>query len=129
METGLSLLVSIKPKNYTEQEQYILSNDLLIQIHKSGLNAIRQSSSNSHPTGKGTPIDVNTLLITLASAGAFNILIQAIKDWALTSENRQVKIKLDVKEQVLELDYSPTETSEKELTEFIKKLSKVMKDG
>jgi hypothetical protein len=74
---------------------------------------------------KGSPIDINTLLVTLSSASVLVALIQLLQAWALRAEGRKVKIR--VEDKAVEFEYSPTAISEKELLAFAKRLQEFLK--
>ncbi len=74
------------------------------------------------PGARGDPISTGTLLIALFTGGAFTAIIQALRDWAMRTENRKVSIKATINGNNIEIEYSPSAIKEKELLAFVKKI-------
>ncbi|MDY6877002.1 MAG: hypothetical protein SWK90_12475 [Chloroflexota bacterium] len=71
------------------------------------------------PGVKGDPITIGSIVVALASAGAFTGLVELLKSWALRREGRTVTLKARVGDQEVELAYSPAETSPEKMTQFV----------
>jgi hypothetical protein len=94
-----------------------------------GVNSVEVDSGSPFPPGvkpKNDPITVGTIIVTLATAGVFTALVETLRAWALRKEARQVKIKVQVGEKIIEFEYSPTAVSEKELLGFTESIMKVI---
>jgi hypothetical protein len=99
------------------------------EIAKIGVDSIERITDDKPvPNAKGLPIDVNTLLVTLSSASVMVALIQLLQAWVLRAEGRKVKIRVEDKEEAIELEYSPTATTKDELVVFAQNLQRLLED-
>jgi hypothetical protein len=93
--------------------------DEIIGLDVEAVNLVREPSGGSGGS-KGDPITAGSLLISLASAGVFTAIIHCVKEWALRREGRKITMKVKVGGNELDLAYNPTDTTEKEMTHFVK---------
>jgi hypothetical protein len=75
---------------------------------------------------KGDPITIGSIAVALASAGVFTGLVEMLKSWVLRREGRLITIKAEVDGRKLEMTFSPSEASEKEMTAFAQKIFNVL---
>jgi len=126
--TMLNLIVSLDAgKEIPERALYDLTTQVLQDIAKSGvISAQRVRGGKAKPGEKGPPIDVNTLLITLASAGAVTAVLQVLRDWVLRAEGRKVVVRVKAGDKSIEFEYTPTAASEEKLMNFAEKLVQML---
>ena len=74
----------------------------------------------------GEELTIGSLIVSLASAGVFTALIETLKSWALRKESRSVKIETKIGDRSLSLEYSPTATSQEELTRFVTAITQAL---
>ncbi len=127
-DNNLDLVISVDAgENVTDQMRHRLARQIYQDLTRTGADSVRWTQSGEAPVGtKGVPIDINTIIVSLASAGALTAIIQLLKDWALRAEGRKVKIKTQIGDNSIEFEYSPTATSEEELTAFAEKLIQML---
>jgi hypothetical protein len=111
-------------KEITEQMLYRLTGQVQKNLAKLGVDSVKRAESGETQmlAKGGPPIDVNTLVISLGSAGVLTAVIHLLKDWVLRAEGRKVKVRAEVGDNSIEFEYSPTATSEEQLMAFVKKL-------
>lgn len=126
--TVLTLVVSLDAGNEVlERKLYDLTTQVLKDVAKSGVDSVRRARDGEQVIGgKGFPIDVNTLLITVASAGALTAVISLLRDWILRAEGRKVAIRVQAGDKTIEFEYTPTAISEKELMSLAEKLTQML---
>jgi hypothetical protein len=127
-DNNLDLVISVDAgENVTDQMLHRLARQIYQDLTRTGAESVRWAQSGEAPVGtKGIPIDINTIVVSLASAGALTAIIQLLKDWALRAEGRKVKVRTQVGDNSVEFEYSPTATSEEELTAFAEKLIQML---
>ena len=113
-------------KGIPEQKLYEITTHLLDSIAKTGVDSVKRAEGKAVKNTKGFPVDINTLIINLTSVGALTAIIQLVRDWAMRTEGRRVKMKVQIGNKVLEFEYNPTMISEKELLNFVKKLAGIL---
>ncbi|RMF02511.1 MAG: hypothetical protein D6768_08070 [Chloroflexi bacterium] len=120
---NLNILVSLNPgEEATEQEADRLTRRLQKSLIAAGADVNRAQSDETLPGAKGIPIDINTLVVTLGSAGVLTAVIQLLKDWVLRAEGRTIKLRAELDGKAIEVEYTPTAISEAELMAFADKL-------
>jgi hypothetical protein len=124
----LDLVVSLDAgENVSQEMLHRLARQVYQDLNRTEADAVKWAESAEVPEGaKGIPLDINTIIVSLASAGAITAIIQFLKDWSLRAEGRTVKIKTQIGDNSVELEYSPTATSEEELTAFAEKLIQIL---
>jgi hypothetical protein len=127
-EKTLNLTISLDGGGTVDQNTlYQLTGQVLKDVDRTGVHSIRRASSAEVPEGtKGIPVDVNTLLISLGSAGVLTAVIQLLKDWVLRAEGRKVRIRTEIESKNIEFEYSPSATSEEELMAFADKMIQLL---
>jgi hypothetical protein len=129
-DTTFNLIVSLDTEQeIPEQMLYRLTGQMLRDISKLGVDSVKraESSETKMLVKGGFPIDVNTLVISLGSAGVLTAIIHLMKDWALRAEGRKVKVRAEIRDRSIEFEYSPTATSEEELMDFADRLIWILK--
>lgn len=125
VDTTLNLVVSLDAgRKVPEQRLYDLTTQVLRDIARSGVDSVERAKGGKAVAGAMglPPIDVNTLLITLASAGAVTTVLQLLRDWVLRGEGRKVTVKVKTDDKSIEFEYMPTAASEAELMNFAEEL-------
>lgn len=127
-DNNLDLVISVDAgENVTDQMLHRLARQVYQDLRRTGADSVKWAQSGEAPVGtKGIPIDINTIVVSFASAGVLTAIIQLLKDWALRAEGRKVKVRTQVGDNSIELEYSPTATSEEELTAFAEKLIQML---
>jgi len=128
VNTTLNLIVSLDVGDEVpEREFYNLTTQVLKSIARSGVDSVKRPESGEDVVGhKGPLIDLNTLFITLTSAGVLTAVIQLLKEWVLRAEGRKVVIKAQSKDKSIEFEYTPTAVSEEELMDFAEKTMQML---
>ncbi len=124
----LDLVISLDAgEDVAEEVLHRLARQVYQNLTKTGADSVRWAQRDKVPAGaKGIPVDLNTIVVTLASAGVLTAIIQLLKDWALRAEGRKVKVRTQLGNNSIEFEYSPTATSEEELTAFAEKLIQML---
>jgi hypothetical protein len=124
----LELIITLDTESeITEDALYQLTTQVLRDIAKVGVNSVKRIQNAQTPLGaKGFPIDINTLVVSLGTAGVLTAIVDLLKDWVLRAEGRKVKLKTEINGKSIELEYSPTATSQKELIAFAEKLIQIL---
>jgi hypothetical protein len=103
-----------------------LTRRLHHDIAQIGVDTVERTTDDKPvEVAKGSPIDINTLLVTLSSASVLATLIQLLQAWVLRAEGRKVKIR--VEDKAVEFEYSPTAVSKDELMAFAEELQQLLK--
>ena len=102
--------------------------NLYVELLSTGIPASSIKISSQIPysaKSRGEPF-ASTILISLATAGFFNALLEAFKSWSLRKESRNIKIKFQVKNKIVEFEYSSSGISQEELIEMIKEIKNLL---
>ena len=126
-DTTLNLAISLDAgTDIPEETLDRLTRQVQKDIVSAGASSVRRAQGDEVVGAKGLPVDVNALVVTLASAGVLTAIIQLLKDWVLRAEGRKVRIKTEIGGNSIEFEYSPTAISEEELMAFADKLMQML---
>ncbi len=112
-----------------DQELDRLARQLHGEIEQLHVESVSLKSGGAAPPGTmaGEEITIGSLIVSLASAGVFTALIEMLKGWALRKEGRTIKIKAQVEGRSIEVEYSPTATSQEDMTRFVESIIRTLK--
>lgn len=126
-DTQLDFIISLDTGSSVTEE---MLDRLTRQVHKDLVSlgaTVRRAQGGEAPADtKGFSAEINTLIVTLASAGVLTAIIQLLKDWVLRAEGRKVRIKTEIDGNSIELEYPPTAISEEELMALTDKLMQML---
>ena len=127
-ESKLNLIISLHEGDGVSDEKLFQATGYLQQqLAQAGADSVRRAQTGDLPVGaKGVPIDLNTLIVSLGSAGVVTALIQLLQQWVLRKAGRQVKVKAQAGDQSFEFEYFPDRTSPDELVALASKLTQLM---
>lgn len=109
-ELNLNLVISLEAgPDVPEEILFKYTNQVLQQLKKEeGVNSIRRARWGEKPPGaKGTPCEINMLILALVSTQALISTIFILYDWVQRREHRAVMIKVDLKDRTFEIECSP----------------------
>lgn len=125
--TNLDLIISLDAgTDVTKENLDRLTRQVQKDLVSIGSDVRRAQGGETLIGEKGILVDINTLVVTLASAGVLTAIIQLLKDWVLRAEGRKIKIRTEIGGKIIEFEYSPTAISEEELMAFAEKLMQML---
>jgi hypothetical protein len=114
MDQQLTLTLSLKD-DVDEEQLDRLTHLLRDEIAELGVEQIQLVRGDEAPhRGKGDPITIGGLVVTLASTGVLTALIQLLKTWAQRGDARVVRVKTKVGNEEVEVEYRSGKASAEE---------------
>ena len=104
-----------------------LTRQLKNEILEQGIDAVEIVTEDEVPPGiKSAEAVTWGVLAVSVLPNVLPKLIEFLQSWTMRGESRKIKVRSQIGEQSIELEYSPTNISNKELKELISVLSKSM---
>jgi len=75
-------------------------------------------------SSRADPVTTGTIIVALASAGAFTAVVELVKAWVdrKHDDRPRVQIKVQVGDKLTEFDYSPAQVKEEDLLKFVRSI-------
>jgi hypothetical protein len=130
-ENSINLTFQLKSgENVDPEELDRETRELLSEIREMDIESAELVKAGELPEGAkaGEPITLGTLSVAVLPAMA-PILIEFVQSWSLRAKNRIVKIKAQVAERYIELEYSPTTMSTDEIKRLVSALSEALPEA
>jgi len=110
-------------------ERDLLTRELRSELLELGTGSVELTSAGEPPPGIKAA-EVFTLgALALAVLPAFlPKLVEYLHSWTMRAENRKIRVKTQVGDRSIELEYTPTAVSEEELMKLVSKLTGALAD-
>ena len=114
-------------KDYSAEELDRLTRQLLQEIQELDVESAELEKGEQPPQGakSGELVTLGTLALVLLPAVAPKV-IELLQAWSTRAENRIVRIKAQVENRSIEVEYSPTTMSTDELKRLVNTLSELL---
>jgi hypothetical protein len=122
METGLILNIEVGDIDTDMLDR--LTRSLRGELLELGVNSAEVVASGDVPEGAKSPEAVTWGALAVAVVPTFlPKLVEYLQSWSMRGENRRVRIKTQVGDRSVEVEYSPSALSQEELTRLVDKLA------
>jgi hypothetical protein len=110
-----------------EDELDLLTRELRRELIDQGVDYFEAVSGEPIPQGAKAvdPITIGALALAVTPV-LLPKLIEFLNSWTMRAENRKIKIKTQVGDRSIELEYSPSAISEEELMKLTSRLTKAL---
>ena len=114
-------------ENYDPEELDLLTRQLLTEVQELDVESAELVKGGELPEGAkaGELITLGTLAVAVLPAMAPKLL-DLVQSWSMRSQNRRVKIKAQVDNRSIEVEYSPATMSVDELKRLVSTLSEAL---
>jgi hypothetical protein len=114
-------------ENYDPEELDLLTRQLLTEVQELDVESAELVKGGELPQGAkaGELITLGTLAVAVLPAMAPKLL-DLVQSWSMRSGNRRVKIKAQVDNRSIEVEYSPATMSADELKRLVSTLSEAL---
>ena len=126
---NLTLDVTIySNQNFSLDQLDLATRNLREELYDLGVDSAELISEGEAPTGTKTadPVTIGALAVAVLPT-FLPRLIEYLQSWCLRGENRKVRIKTQVGDHSVEVEYSPSAISQEELTHLVSQLTKSIK--
>jgi len=101
-----------------------LGRNLREELYDLGVDSAEMVSAGEAPAGAKSAEAVTIGALAVAVLPTFlPRLVEYLQSWCLRAENRKVRIKTQVGDRSVEVEYSPSALSQEELTQLVTKLT------
>ena len=101
-----------------------LARNLREELYDLGVDSAEIVSAGEAPAGSKSADAVTIGALAVAVLPTFlPRLVEYLQSWCMRAENRKVRIKTQVGERSVEVEYSPSALSQEELTQLVTKLT------
>lgn len=128
METGL--ILNIEAGDIDTDRLDVLTRGLRDELLELGVDTAEVVTSDVAERGPKSPEAVTWGALAVAVVPAFlPKLVEYLHSWSMRGENRRVRIKTQVGDRSVEVEYSPAALSQDELTQLVEKLTGPLVEG
>ncbi len=128
METGL--ILNIEAGDIDTDRLDVLTRGLRDELLELGVGSAEAVVSDVVERGPKSPEAVTWGALAVAVVPTFlPKLVEYLHSWSMRGENRRVRIKTQVGDRSVEVEYSPAALSQDELTQLVKKLTGPLVEG
>ena len=128
METGL--IMNIEAGDIDTDRLDVLTRGLRDELLELGVGSAEVVASDEVPEGAKSPEAVTWGALAVAVVPSFlPKLVEYLQSWSMRGENRRVRIKTQVGDRSVEVEYSPAALSQDELTQLVEKLAGSLAKG
>jgi hypothetical protein len=122
METGLILNIEVGDIDTDTLDK--LTRGLRSELLELGVNSAELVTSTDVPEGAKSPEAITWGALAVAVMPTFlPRLVEYLQSWSMRGENRRVRIKTQVGDRSVEVEYSPSALSQDELARLVDKLT------
>jgi len=122
---NLTLELSIGPdQNHSLDQLDLATRYLREELYDLGVDSAEMTSGSEVPTGAKSAEAVTFGALAVAVLPTFlPKLVEYLQSWCMRAEDRKVRIKTQVGDRSVEVEYSPSALSQEELTLLVTKLT------
>jgi hypothetical protein len=124
-KSSIDLLLKINLEEQTDSNQLdLLTRSLRGELFELGVESADLLPAEDLPEGAKTadPVTIGVLAVAVLP-GFLTKLVEYLQAWCMRGENRKVRIKTQVGERSVEVEYSPSALSEDELLKLVHTLT------
>ena len=122
--TTLTFLINIKFDELPIDQLDLATRNLREELYDLGVDSAEILSAGEAPAGAKSAEAVTVGALAVAVLPTFlPRLVEYLQSWCMRAENRKVRIKTQVGDRSVEVEYAPSALSQEELTQLVTKLT------
>ena len=126
MNTVYTFAIEIIESDPNRQDN--LTRILREELYDLGVDSAEMISAGEAPTGSKSADAITIGALAVAVLPTFlPRLVEYLQSWCLRAENRKVRIKTQVGDRSVEVEYAPSALSQEELTQLVSRLTSSLK--